>query len=364
LLTSNDRFRLAWIGEFDPAHKTLIPTVWNGLGRSYLETITFNGEDHPAEPAVRTSRTTEVTVVSNIADDLRAASWRKEAFSREFQSAISVPLSYGDRSFGVLTVYADRPGEFDEMMVSVFAELGHTIANALNTVEMREALFTDRVVELEFRMPYETDSFLPRLARRTDSFIEFEGVVPSTEKGLRVFFTVREGPGDEILGVLQESSVVELGRLIVDRGDEGMLFEAVVSGRTIAATLVNNNASLRTLTTTSDGIHVTVDKPDKADVRDFIDRFQTEYPGLEFLAQRRREGPIETPEGFRTRLESSLTDPQLEVLEMAYYSGFFESPRWKTGEEIGEALGISQPTVTKHLRLAQRKLLSAVFDDN
>jgi predicted DNA binding protein len=56
-----------------------------------------------------------------------------------------------------------------------------------------------------------------------------------------------------------------------------------------------------------------------------------------------------------------LTDRQREVVEIAYHSGFFEWPRDSTGEEIAETLGVSPPTVHKHLRAAERKLLAAIL---
>jgi len=34
-----------------------------------------------------------------------------------------------------------------------------------------------------------------------------------------------------------------------------------------------------------------------------------------------------------------LTDRQLEVIQTAYYSGYFESPRENTGEDVAEMLG-------------------------
>lgn len=61
-------------------------------------------------------------------------------------------------------------------------------------------------------------------------------------------------------------------------------------------------------------------------------------------------------------VEDSLTDRQLEVLQTAYNSGYFQSPRASTGEAIADSLGISQPTFAAHLRAAHRKLLPQLFE--
>jgi predicted DNA binding protein len=60
---------------------------------------------------------------------------------------------------------------------------------------------------------------------------------------------------------------------------------------------------------------------------------------------------------------SRLTDRQEEVMRTAYEAGFFESPRESSGNDVADLLGVSQPTVNRHLRRGERKLLELVFDD-
>jgi len=59
-----------------------------------------------------------------------------------------------------------------------------------------------------------------------------------------------------------------------------------------------------------------------------------------------------------------LTSRQLEVIQTAYYSGFFESPRENTGEDVAETLGISPPAFYKHSRTVQRKLFETLFEEH
>ncbi|MDG5820643.1 helix-turn-helix domain-containing protein [Natronococcus sp. A-GB7] len=70
----------------------------------------------------------------------------------------------------------------------------------------------------------------------------------------------------------------------------------------------------------------------------------------------------ERADSVRHSLEGRLTDRQREVLRMAYLSGYFESPRRSTGQEVTESLGISHPTFAQHLRAAQRKLCDSLFE--
>lgn len=363
-LTGSDHFRFAWIGTPDDLDEGLTPRAWSGDGRGYLDEIELtpaSGKEE-SEPAVTAARTGEVTVVSNVAADLRGGQWRKKAFSREFQSIISVPLSYGDATYGVLTVYADQPGVFDEMDRSVFAELGETITNAIDAIDMKQNLLSDRVTELEFRFRDHSSSFFGRLAMQIGCEISFEGVIPLSERRARVFLVAHDISPDEIRDVLDRSVVVESSQLIAT-SDEGHLVETVVSGSTIASFLIEHGASPRTLTVTEEGVRLVTELPSSADARGFIERFQTRYENAEFVARRERERSVRTREGFYAKLEDYLTDRQLEVLKTAYYSGFFASPRRSTGGDVAELLGVSQPTVTEHLRTAQRKVLDLLFAD-
>lgn len=56
-----------------------------------------------------------------------------------------------------------------------------------------------------------------------------------------------------------------------------------------------------------------------------------------------------------------LTDRQLEVLRTAYLSGYFSWPREIDADACANALGISQPTFSQHLRIGQHRLFDALF---
>ncbi|MFC7166993.1 helix-turn-helix domain-containing protein [Halospeciosus flavus] len=55
-----------------------------------------------------------------------------------------------------------------------------------------------------------------------------------------------------------------------------------------------------------------------------------------------------------TGKREKLTTRQREVLQTAYFIGFFEQPRVRTGTEIADAMGISQPTFKQVARRIPR----------
>lgn len=360
-LTRSDHFRFAWLGTPD-GDGALTPAAQSGRDRGYLDSVDRTPSDaETAEPAVAALRDGDATVVPNVADDLRAGAWRREAFSREFQSVISVPLSYGDVTYGVLSVYADRPDVFEEMEQSVFVELGETIANAINAVETKRALLADQLVELDFRLRDDSSSVLSWLARRLDCSITFEGGIPLSDGRVRTFFVANGVSSGDVDDALDAADAVESSR-ILSASDDGVLVEAVVGGPSIARALTEYGASLQSLTRTGDGVQLTVHLPASVSVREFVEWFQERYERTEFVARRERGRAPQTRESVYSELEETLTDRQYEVLKTAYYSGFFLSPRQSTGTDVAEMLGVSQPTVSEQLRAAQRKVLGVVFD--
>jgi predicted DNA binding protein len=106
---------------------------------------------------------------------------------------------------------------------------------------------------------------------------------------------------------------------------------------------------------------LTVSVPAGTEVRELVGLLQSACEGAELVARRDRERAIRTRATFGSELEAQLTPRQLEVLKTAYLSGFFDSPRQLTGEQVASSLDISQPTFSNHLRAGLRKLLDMLF---
>ena len=128
--------------------------------------------------------------------------------------------------------------------------------------------------------------------------------------------------------------------------------------------LVERDGAIRSLSIDGDSVRAIIDLPATTETREFIETLQGEYPETELLARRSRDRPATTRHELRTAFEERLTERQQEVLRTAYLSGFFESPRANTGQEITASLGISQPTFIQHLRASQRKIFEMVFDES
>ena len=117
----------------------------------------------------------------------------------------------------------------------------------------------------------------------------------------------------------------------------------------------------RTTTADSDTTTLVVDVHESVDIRHITGLVEETFTEIELRSKQTFDQTSES--NLYSRFLDELTDRQLEVIQTAYYSGFFESPRESTGEEVAETLGISPPAFHKHARTVQRKLFSALFDE-
>ncbi len=359
-LTADDRFRFAWIGTRDDSGEAVTPQAWAGAGQGYLDTQSFPVSEENVEPAGRTADTGEVIHVSNVAADLRASPWRSDAISRDLLSVLSVPLVYNGLSYGVLTVYAETPDAFDETVQTVLAELGETIAAAISASERKQALLTTSMTRVKYAID-ESSFVLTQLAAAAECTLTYEGGVQQTASGSNVFVTVDDAPLDTVVDATDSLTVVE-GVQRIRGGDSGGVLRLRLSEPFLATELADHGAVLRSATATGGDTTVVVDLPSSVEVKHATKLLADKFNTVNLVSKQTREQSSE--HGFYASVLDRLTDRQLEVLETAYYSGFFESPRKATGEAVADSLDISPQAFYQHIRTAQRKLFGTLVDDH
>ncbi|WP_263018199.1 bacterio-opsin activator domain-containing protein [Natronobiforma cellulositropha] len=361
-LTATDRFRFAWIGEPNAAGEALTARAWAGDDRGYLDSVAFtlvDAGEEGGEPAGRAAANDTVAVVSNVVDRLRESEWRKEALSRDYQSVISVPLAYDEFAYGVLSVYADRPAAFDDVSGEVFAELGETIASAMGAVERKSALLATSSTRLELEVGDPTFVFR-RLATDAGCTVSFGGGVQRTADGTSVFATVSDASAEAVATVAADLAAVERVQVLTDDGERGGTLRLELARPFLASRLADHGIVLRRVEATPAGATVVIDVPSTVDPRRSVGLVENAVDDVHLVSKT-------TVDDARGDLESTLlsavTDRQLEVIQVAYYGGFFESPRERTGEEIAATLGISPAAFYRHLRTVQRKVYASLFGD-
>ncbi|MEF8977998.1 MAG: bacterio-opsin activator domain-containing protein [Haloarculaceae archaeon] len=359
-LTDTDRFKFAWIGAVDSTSGTVEPRAWAGDEQGYLDSQSVDVATAGTEPAGQTAATGDVTMVTNVAADLREDPWRSDALTRDFVSVLSIPLVYNDLTHGVLTVYADTRDAFDGTTKAVLGELGETIASALSALERKHALLTTAMTRVEFSIDDPTFP-LSRLARAADCTLSYGGGVQPSADGDLVFVSVAGADVGSVAEAASELPVIEEVSQINMEGADGGVLQIRLARPFLALELADHGAIFHEATADPAGTRLVVDVPESIDIRTITQLLYETFPSVELERKQTLNRPVD--HSLYSRFIEKLTDRQLEVLQTAYYSGFFESPRENTGEAIAETLGISPPAFYQHVRTVQRKLFTTLFEE-
>ncbi|WP_435125762.1 bacterio-opsin activator domain-containing protein [Halobaculum sp. D14] len=359
-LTADDRFSFAWVGTRDARTETVTPEAWAGDERGYLDSRPFSVGPSGVEPAGRTAATGELTIIDDVSARLREEAWRKEALSRDYLSVVSIPLVYNNLTYGVLTVYAETQNEFEAMTREVLEELGETIASAISGIERKNALLTTAMTRVEFEAA-DASFVLSRLARDAECTLSYQGGAQQTETGSTVFVTVEDASLDAVAAAARSLVAVDDAQQISADSSGGVL-RLQLSEPFLAQTLANHGAVFRSASVTPSATTLVVDIPESVTVRHVTKLTEDAVGAVELRSKQRRD--LGTELNLSSRFFEALTDRQLEVLQTAYYSGFFESPRESSGEDVAETLGISASAFYQHSRAVQRKLFAAMFEEH
>ncbi len=356
-----DDIVFAWLGVAEGAGRDITPVASGGEHADYLDdiTVTTDGTETARGPAGRAAETDEVQVVNDIADDPDFEPWREAALERGFRSAAAIPLSYRDRLYGVLTIYAGHEDAFPAEVQQVLARLGQNLANALNALERRDALITDLQTEVEF-LVRDDEFFVAQAATETGATLHLDGLVERSEGGYLAYFSVEDGDAEAVADVAPAGNATEAS--VVRTDDDGGLVSVVLTEVHLSNVLATHGAELVSVAGTPDGIQVITRLPRSVDTRTVVEAVSDAFDGVEFRAKRTREPTDGTGDREDPGINFDLTDRQREALESALHAGYFDWPRRSTGEAVAESMGITAPTFQEHLRSAQQKLLHQVLD--
>ncbi|QLD90267.1 PAS domain S-box protein [Natronomonas salina] len=360
-LAASDSYRFAWIGEVDTRNQSVLPQA-SAATDGYLEEIEISIDpDDPRSngPAGQAYLTGEVQTSQNVQTDARFDPWREHAEHYGFQSSASIPIVHEDTVFGVLNVYAERPYAFAEEERAIIEQVGEIVGHAIAAVERKRALMSDEVLEVEFRIPsvFEALDVPP-----TDGWIAIDRAVPVGDGEFILYGRVSAGAHDSLRAIADRHHNWESMEIRGDADTESR-FEIRASHSPLIEMIAESGGVVESAVFENGDLNGTVHLPQGTDVRQVVDRVESEYPSVELLARRQVERPSGSARETTLALTAELTDRQQTALETAFHGGFFEWPRDSTGEEIAEQLDIAPATFTQHLRTAERKLLEAMFEE-
>lgn len=269
-----------------------------------------------------------------------------------------VPLVHGRTVYGALGLYSEHAvGERER---EILGELGETIGHAIDAVETQQLLSAETVVELELALRADADP----LAAATDDGgrIELEGILPAREEGPVAYLRLDEGDPAAIRDALAAAASGPVRMVNGSHDEPGGLLEWQVAGDAPLGALADHAVNVHHADADDGRASYEVKIASGPAARGLVEHLQQQFDGVRVLSKRERTGPVEATEALPEELPGDLTDRQREVLEAAYRAGYFNWPRDSNAEEVAESLGISSATLHSHLRKAEGRLLTELFD--
>ena len=332
----------AWIARYDEVMNTFICQANAGS-----KVPTVDSEINNTNPVAES--------IQHALSDDSVRTVAKEVYDDD--SAIVAPITYRDATYGALTVTLHGSASNEEQ--SVFDEIGERLGHGINAAESKRLLYEDAAVELELKHT-DTRDVLIDLSVEFNTEVRLEGLSPTTDGVVSAYVAIDIADAETVLSVLSPLEAIIDARIVTDEPTEA-LFELQLADASVLLPLVEFGSAVESLIATDGSGSVTIRVPPQSDPRTIIDTIQSSFPDITVTAKRKVDDKVQSVSSFKRRLEETLTTRQLDVLETALASGYFEWPRDSTAEQVADSLGIAAPTFHEHLRSGERKLMQAFF---
>lgn len=331
-----------WFVEKD--EEGVSPTCCYGDKR-FTEMLMESIEDSPTIKSLEDGeeRITDDVATSDVSE------WRRTVLNEGYLSVATIPIEHGGRSFGVLEVYSSETGSFGGGYSQALEDAAKVAGYAFTAAEQVSSILSGGFSRLMLRIDdSEVDCIFSNLVEELDTEFHINAVVPGPE-GTIVYFKT-DAEYDEIREVANEMGVD------ISKTMNG--YSATVTDMSVVDRAMDLGGRVSKYSQDKNGFLIDVDLPQGADARALVDVVSEDYPSVELVAKKASDEPDYTESPL-----DSLTERQKTVMRLAYESGFFKTPREKTGQELAEDMGITATTFHQHLRSAEEKLVNAVFNE-
>ncbi|KZX50292.1 bacterio-opsin activator [Haloarcula sp. K1] len=187
-----------------------------------------------------------------------------------------------------------------------------------------------------------------------------EKCLPQTDDTYAEFFSVEGArPGRLVERIEDENGGTAR---VIECTSDGGLVEINVRDNCPVVSLADAGAVPQTARSVDGQGTIVADVPSQTDTAAVIDSFLTAHSDAELAAKKQRESivPLFGFQNYASHTEP-LTDRQQEVLATAHEAGYYSWPREATAADLASLLNISEPTLHKHLRAAEQKLVATMF---
>ena len=228
-------------------------------------------------------------------------------------------------------------------------------ATALKAREDKLTSEETRLVELSSKQLFE-----PFVAAvDTDFQIDIDEVVRLPDGTALEYLTATGIPTKTVRSVVAEESTV-LDTKLLQSTDKDCRLEVHVADLRVPLVFESLGGQVISLIKTqSDGSVVLTGRlPGDLDLRTALGEIRRVCSDIEVVSHELDY----SPRLLYNIIEDVLTEKQLAAVQMAYYGGYFGSPRASSGDELADRLGITRQTYNRHLRKAEQAVFEQLFE--
>lgn len=163
IITDVGGYRFTWVGYArDDADKSVEFVASAGYHQDYLKEIRIGWGDTPIGqgPAGIAIKTSTAYVVRNVHNNPDFKVWRDTAIKYGYESAIALPLSWREQTFGCLVILSEEADAFDTGEAGLLGELAAALSYGINA--LRANLQRD-LSEAELRTERDTQGVLRKI---------------------------------------------------------------------------------------------------------------------------------------------------------------------------------------------------------
>ncbi len=228
-------------------------------------------------------------------------------------------------------------------------------ATALKNREDKLTSEETRLVELSSAQLFE-----PFVAAADSEFqIDIDEVVRLPDGTALEYLTATGIPTKTVSDVFAEDSTV-LDTKLLQSTDEVCRLEVHVEDLTVPLVFEDLGGQVISLSKTQrDGSVVLTGRlPGNLDLRTALGEIRYVYSDIEVVSHELDY----SPRLLYNIVKDVLTEKQLTAVQIAYYGGYFETPRESSGDELADRLGITRQTYNRHLRKAEQAIFEQLFE--
>ena len=217
------------------------------------------------------------------------------------------------------------------------------------------------VVHVEFELTNLSYPFIG-LSLIDDCEVKLEEILPRKAGGYTGFYSIRGADPEQLL--IQAATYEGSDARFINREEDGGLLELSLTEKCPAMFLAEHRALPRRVSATAGVGRITAELLAATDEHDIVEAFLAAYPTAELHMHRQqsRHTPLFSHREFDRAVEGLLTERQHECFRLAFVEGYYEWPRETTAQDLAAMLEIAPATYTQHLRAAERKFISLLFN--